>query len=75
MTRPDSIKAIGLEAHVNEHCAKKLLSMRYKNFVDFVESARALGEEPSATKMARAFCVSRPTMDKWILLYTQERQS
>lgn len=73
MTRPDSIRAKGLEAHVNEHCVKKMLPMRFKNLVDFVRSAQDLGEQPSPVKLARAFGVSRITMEKWLIIYNEEQ--
>lgn len=72
MTRPDSIRTKGLEAHVNQHCLAHSLPMRYKNLVDFITAAEALGEQPSPIKLARAFGVTRPTMEKWLAIYKEE---
>lgn len=73
MIRADSIQAVGLEAHINAFCMKNTLPWRYKNFVTWVEEGDEVGEPVKAEWLRRRFGVSRPTMDKWLLIYKEQK--
>lgn len=70
--RPDSIRAKGLEAHVNAYCMKVTSPYRYKNLVDWITQGDEYGEPVSAEWLRRRFEVSRPTMEKWLAIYKEE---
>lgn len=71
--RNDSIRAQGLEAHVNQHCMKHTLPWRYKNLEEWIEKGDEFGERMPILKLARLFQVSRPTMEKWLWVYKEQK--
>lgn len=73
MTRADSIRAKGLEIHVDAHCEKLNLKYRYKDLVNWIENGDEYGEEVSVEWLRRRFKTSRPTMEKWLMLYEEEK--
>lgn len=74
MTRHDSIRAMGLKKWVDEWCMSHNLPWRYKHLADWVESGDQFGEKVPALKLARLFKTSRPTMEKWLIIYNEEKK-
>lgn len=71
--RKDSIRAKGLEAHVNEYCLKNTIPFRYKHLKEWLEQGN-LGEEVSKEWIRRRFApLSRPAFEKWLLIYNEEK--
>lgn len=71
--RKDSIRAKGLEAHVNEYCLKHKSPFRYKHLVEWLEQGN-LGEEVSKEWIRRRFApLSRPAFEKWLQAYKEEK--
>lgn len=74
MTRNDSIRAKGLATHLDE--TKDQHNGRgYADFLKFVISGDQFGEPIPVLKLARLFNTTRPTMEKWLVIYKEEKQS
>lgn len=65
MSRPDSIRAIGLKKFLNKSSIEHR-RLGYDAFVAMVDGGA------SVTSMAKSFNVSRFTIDKWIAIYREE---
>lgn len=74
MTRPDSIRSIGLRAFLDKS-KDKHKGKGYLDFVRYIEFAREYENSPSPLKMSRVFNVSRPTMEKWLVIYNEEQKA
>jgi len=73
MTRPDSIRSLGLERHLNT--TKDLHNNRgYAELVKYINLGDELVEPLPVTRMARAFNVTPITMDKWLIIYHEEKR-
>lgn len=73
--RIDSIRAKGLEKHVNEYCVAHDIPYRYRHLVDWLENGEH-GEAVSREWIRRRFePVSRPTFDKWLTVFSEEKNS
>ncbi len=71
--RKDSIRAKGLEKHVNAYCLKNNLPYRYKHLVDWLENGQA-GEDVKKEWIRRRFApLSRPAFEKWLTVYNEEK--
>jgi hypothetical protein len=75
MTRQDSIRSKGLERHVDEYCELKGLVFRYADFKRLVEEGDEFGERVPALKLARLFKTTRPTIEKWLMIYEDEAKN
>jgi DNA invertase Pin-like site-specific DNA recombinase len=65
MTRPDSIRAIGLKKHLDDKAA----AHKNKNYADLIEM---LDNRASQNYIARAFGVTKNTVSKWLLIHHEE---
>lgn len=74
MSRPDSIRSKGLEQHVDKHCIDKRISYRYRDLVNWIENGDQFGETVPVLKLSRLFGTSRNTMDKWLIIYHEEKE-
>ncbi len=74
MTRRDSIRAKGLKVHVNDYCAAKGIDYNYDN-LDFWLTHGVMGEPVTMEWLRRRFKNTRPTMEKWITRYNEEKRS
>lgn len=70
--RPDSIRAKGLEAHVNAYCIKTNSPYRYKHLDEWIQQGDSFGEPVSAEWLRRRFGCGRHTMEKWLAIYKEE---
>lgn len=68
MTRPDSIRAIGLKKYLNQ-TADKHNNYTYSDFIKFVSGPAT----PTKTALARLFNVDRMTMSKWLSIHELEK--
>lgn len=75
MSRQDSIRAKGLEVHINAHCEKIGLKYSYKNLVEWVENGDEYGEPVSVEWLRRRFKISRPVIEKWLMIYEEEKKA
>lgn len=65
MSRQNKLQTIGLEQHIDEHCAKKGIRVNYGAFAEMVDAGA------STASMARTFKVNYRTMLKWVAAYEQ----
>lgn len=66
MTRPDSIRILGLKNYLDKNISKHN-GFRYEGFISMVEAGASI------TSIAKSFNVSRFTVDKWISIYREEK--
>lgn len=74
MTRQDSIRNIGLEKHL-ESTRKIHNGKGYTELVKYIEFGKEMGEPLPIMKMARAFNVTRVTIEKWLNIYEEESRT
>lgn len=67
MSRPDSIRVKGLRTYLNERVGEH----RGRGYVSFVQM---LDDKASINYMARAFGVSKNTVQKWLKIHHEEKQ-
>lgn len=72
MPQPNRIRSIGLKKHLDATKAEHN-NRGYLEFVKYLEMGDEFGERVPGIKMARAFNVSRITMDRWIIIYHEEQ--
>jgi transposase-like protein len=65
MTRPDSIRAQGLRTYLNATVHEH----KGRGYVSFVQM---IDDKASINYMARAFHVSKNTMQKWVKIHSEE---
>lgn len=69
----NSIRSIGLEAHVNKYLEEKGSEWRYSDFVRMIDVPPQ--KRPSARSLAKIFNVTYPTIEKWTeRFYEQKRR-
>lgn len=68
MARPDSIKAQGLRTYLNSMVGVH----KGRGYVSFVQM---LDDKASINYMARAFGVSKNTVQKWLKIHHEEQKS
>lgn len=68
MSRSDSIRAMGLQHYLEIHAGLH----HGKSYHDLLEMIRYKG---SINYMARAFGVSKNTMQKWVKIYHEEQKN
>jgi hypothetical protein len=77
--RKDSILAKGVEKHINAYCEKHGIQYRYADMDRWMLEGDEYGEPVTAEWLRRRFkkadgkLVTRPTMDKWIILRAKEK--
>lgn len=71
MTRQDSIRVIGLERHL-EATKSQHNDRDYAELVKYIKTFQDMGEPLPIMKMARAFNVTRVTIEKWLNIYDEE---
>lgn len=71
MSRPDSIRAIGLKAHL-EGTRDRHNDRGYAEFVKYVNDGDQFGERIPLLKLARLFNTTRPTIERWLLIHDEE---
>lgn len=71
MTRQDSIRVIGLEKHL-ETTRGQHNNRGYAELVKYIDFGKEMGEPLPIMKMARAFNVTRVTIEKWLNIYDEE---
>lgn len=71
MTRQDSIRSKGLEQHLND-TAGQHNDRGYAEFVRLINDGDEFGEKVSLRKLARLFKTTRPTIEKWVMLFEEE---
>jgi hypothetical protein len=72
MTRQDSIRARGLAAHLDE-TKDRHNGRGYADFLKYVISGDEFGQKIPVLKLSRIFNTSRPTMEKWLMIYNEEK--
>ena len=72
MSRPDSIRNIGLRNHLEATKAEHN-NRGYAEFVKYLELGEEYGEPLPVVKLARAFSVTTRTLEKWLIIYHEEQ--
>lgn len=68
MSRPDSIRSLGLRTHLNATVGDH----KGRGYVSFVQM---LEDDASINYMARAFGVTKNTVQKWLKIHREEKQN
>lgn len=68
MSRPDSIRAQGLRTYLNSMVGEH----KGRGYVSFVQM---IDDKASTNYMARAFGVSKNTVQKWLKIHQEERKN
>ncbi len=73
MARPDSIRAKGLAYHLDATKAEHN-NLGLEDLHRYLEHGDEFGDRMSIVRLSKRFNVSRTTMEKWLLIYDEEKK-